>query len=942
MFDAIRGFFANFFNTRTYVMTLLMVAFAAILIGRLFTLQIVNGEDYQTNYNLTIEKTETTEAARGCIYDRNGNLLAYNELSYAITIEDSGSYSSTKVKNASMNEEIYQIIIHLEAYGDSIDNEFPIVQATDGSYSFMYAEGTTKLNRFKADVYSQSSYSDLTEEQANATAQEIMDYLMGSSKFNITSDSYSEEYRYKICVVRYYISQNNYQKYVATTIASDVSEESVAYISENINELEGVAVVEQSMRVYVDSEYFAHIIGYTGTISTDEYYTRLEEGEDVEITDVVGKSGIEQYMDEYLSGTKGTTTFYVDSAGSVTEITDSTDAVPGNDVYLSIDKDLQIATYNALEKEIATIVYSKLEDAKESTGGSSDITIPIYDVYYSFLDNGLIDRDAFALTTASETEAIVLAAYEERLSLTMDLMRELLYDTDPEVYSDLTDEYQDYSTYIVTSLKSLGIFDASLIDSSDEYYQLWITESLSVTDYLRHAIEMDWIDYTQYASDNKYSDTDELYEQLIEYILNYLETNDGFELLVYKYLLLDDGISGTQLCVILYEQGILEEDGYKEQLLSGQISSYEFVRSAIQSGTITPGQLGLDPCSGSAVIIDSDTGELLACVTYPGYDNNKLANTVDSSYYVYLNTTSSTPLYNYATQQKTAPGSTFKIVTSVAALAEGIIDVDTEVEDLGMFELVDNTPKCWAYPSNHGYVNVTKALKVSCNYFFYQMGFDLAGGETAYNDSAGISLIQYYASLFGLDSKTGIEIEESTSTIATEYPVMAAIGQSDNNYTTIALARYVTAVSNQGTVYNLTLLDHVENSETGELIASYTPTVKNEIDVLTQDQWDAIAEGLREVVENSSAFDSLEVEAAGKTGTAQQVSNRANHALFVGYAPYDDPDIAIAVRIAYGYSSSNATVVASNIFAYYFGEMTLDDILNIDVTGTTTTNSFTD
>ncbi len=923
-------------------MTLLMVCLSAVLIGRLFVLQIINGEDYQENYNLTIEKSETTQAARGCIYDRNGNILAYNELTYAITIEDSGSYSTTAKKNAALNQELYEIITHLEYYGDEIDNEFAIVQSSSGSYSFLYAEGTTKLKRFKADVYGQSSYSDLTDEQAGATAEEIMEYLY--SNYAIDTEDYTLAMAYEICVLRYYISQNNYQKYVATTIASDVSDETVAYISENINELEGVSVEEQSMRVYVDSEYFAHIIGYTGTISSEEYETKSAVDDTVETTDVVGKSGIEQYMDDYLSGTKGYTTFYVDSVGSVTEVLESVDAIPGNDVYLSIDKDLQIACYEALEKEIATIVYSNLVDEKYSdTSSSSTITIAVYDAYYSFLSNGIIDRDAFSLTTASTTEKEVLAAYESRLSSTLNTLSIMLGSTSGTTYSLLSDEYQDYATYIVTSLKSSGIFDASAIDSSDEMQQKWKNQELSVNEYLRYAIEMDWIDYTTYASAKKYSDTDELYDQLVAYILAYLAEDDDFELLVYQYLLLDDEITGAQLCAILYEQGFLEEDGNKAKLLSGSLSAYDFMKESIKTGLISPGTLGLDPCSGSVVVTDPDTGELLACVTYPGYDNNKLANSVDSSYYLYLNTTSATPLYNYATQQKTAPGSTFKIVTAVAALAEGVITTSTEIEDLGKFELVDNTPKCWINPSKHGYLSVVEALTVSCNYFFYQLGFDLAGGESAYNDSNGISKIATYASLFGLDSKTGIEIEESTSTIATEYPVMAAIGQSDNNYTTVALSRYITAVANQGTVYNFTLLDHVENSETGELIATYSPTIKNTIDVLTQAQWDAIFEGLKGVVDTHSAFDSLEIEAAGKTGTAQQVTNRANHALFLGFAPYDDPEVTVSVRIAFGYSSSNATVVASNVFAYYFGECTLEDIQNIDVSSSTDVeNSFTD
>ena len=238
-------------------------------------------------------------------------------------------------------------------------------------------------------------------------------------------------------------------------------------------------------------------------------------------------------------------------------------------------------------------------------------------------------------------------------------------------------------------------------------------------------------------------------------------------------------------------------------------------------------------------------------------------------------------------------------------------------------------------------INVSQVLRYSCNYFFYRIGYDLAGG-TNYNDETGVNTLAKYASMYGLDSKTGIEIEEATPTVATQFPVMAAIGQSDNNFTTISLARYITAVANQGTVYNLTLLDHVEEASSGEVIASYEPTINNHITVLTKDEWNNLSSGLRMVVEDLSAFKNLQVAAAGKTGTAQENLNRPNHALFVGYAPYTDPEIAVATRIANGYSSGNASLVAAEVMSYYFGETSLDTIVGGGVNSQSMTNAVTD
>ncbi|MBE5909608.1 MAG: peptidoglycan glycosyltransferase [Pseudobutyrivibrio sp.] len=912
-----------------------MVFFATVLISRLFYLQIINGSEYQDNYNLKLEKTESIAATRGNIYDRNGNLLAYNELVYAVTIQDTGTYANKKEKSESLNSEIAEIITKLESNGDTIDNDFGIYLDSSGNFQFL--NSGTSLQRFRADVFGKTNIEDLEYDsemgfdQATATADQIVDYLEGEKTYNISTD-YSKKLRYEIMVVRYNMSQNSYQKYISTVIASDISDESVAFIKENINELTGVDVEEKSLRRYVDSEYFSHIIGYTGQISTTEYKERSATDSTVETTDVIGKSGIEKVMNDYLAGTKGYETLYVDSVGNTIAEGDYVAAVSGNDVYLSIDSELQKAAYILLEQEIAGILYSKLANIKEynasDNSSSSDVIVPIYDVYYSLINNGIIDTNAFRDEEASATEKQVLAAYDAKEEAVLSTLRSQLTFSNEVVYKDLPDEYQAYSTYIVTTLKSLGVFDADAIDSSSEVQTSWTSEEMAVNKYLTYAIEQNWIDITKYESEAKYADTEELYDDLIDYVIEYLSTDKGFEKLVYKYLLLDDGISGTQLCLILYDQGVLEEDEETyAQLSSGAITAYEFMRSKIKSLEITPGQLALDPCSGSTVILDSTTGEVLAMVTYPGYDNNRLANSVDADYYAYLTNNAANPLYNYATQQRTAPGSTFKIVSSTAGLAEGVITTTSEITDLGQYTKVSNNPKCWIYPSNHGSINVSEAIRDSCNYFFYEVGWRLAGGDGAYDDITGIDKITEYASLYGLDETTGIEIEENSPHIATEYPVMAAIGQSDNNFTTVGLARYAAAIANSGTVYNLTLLDSVRDTD-GNILESYSPTVRNQIDVLDSSEWDAIHYGMRMVCESLSSFDNFSIEVAGKTGTAQQVKTRPNHALFIGYAPYDNPQVAIATRIAYGYTSHNAAEVSKDILAYYFGVSATEDLLN--------------
>ncbi len=930
--EIIKDFLVNAFSSRIRVVSVAMVLFATVLISRLFYLQIVNGSAYQDNYNLKLEKTESIPATRGNIYDRNGNLLAYNELVYAVTIQDTGTYANKAQRSKSLNSEIAQIITKLESNGDSIDNNFGIYIDSSGQYQFL--SSGTALQRFRADVFGKSSVDDLEFneklgfDEATASATQIIDYLEGENVYNI-SDKYSKKLRYEIMVVRYNMGQNSYQKYISTVIASDISEESVAFIKENINELTGVDVEQKSLRRYVDSEYFAHIIGYTGQISTSEYKELSSKDDTIETTDVIGKSGIEKYMNDYLSGTKGYETIYVDSVGNTIAEGEYKAATSGNDVYLSIDMDLQKAAYILLEQEIAGILYSKIQNIKESNiNSSSDVVVPIYDVYYSLINNGIIDINAFKDSNASKTEKEVLNSFENKEKEVLSTLRAQLKPSNELVYNQLPQEYQAYSTYIVTKLKSMGIFDASAIDNDSDVQKSWTSEEMAVNKYLLYAIEQNWIDITKYESEAKYADTEELYNDLVDYILENLASDTSFQKLVYKYLLLDDGITGTQLCMILYDQGVLStEDEDYPRLSSGQMTAYEFMRAKIKSLDITPGQLALDPCSGSTVLLNSKTGEVLAMVTYPGYDNNRLANSVDSDYYSYLTNSAANPLYNYATQQRTAPGSTFKIVSSTAGLAEGAITTTSEIVDLGQFTKVSNNPKCWIYPSNHGSINVSEAIRDSCNYFFYEVGWRLAGGDGAYDDVTGINKITEYASLYGLDETTGIEIEENDPHIATEYPVMAAIGQSDNNFTTVGLARYATAIASRGNVYKLTLLNSVKDSD-GNIIENYSPSLRNKIDVLNGSEWDAIHSGMKMVCESLSSFNNFAVEVAGKTGTAQQVSNRPNHALFIGFAPYNNPEISIATRIAYGYTSHNAAEVSKDILAYYFGVSATEDLLN--------------
>lgn len=920
----IKDFLKKFFSSRLFVLAAVFIVFFGIILARIFTLQVVNGKSYQENFSLKIQMKQPINAARGNIYDKNGKLLAYNELAYSISINDSTTYSSTKEKNKAVNAELAEILTVLKNNGETLNNDFKIDRKKDGTYSFNVSGSS--LNRFRADVFGKGSADDLEYDketgidEANATAEQIMEYLMGKDNFGISS-KYDGDLAYRIVVVRYAMLGNRFARYKEVKIATDVSDKTVAYVNEHMDTLSGISVNEDMIRKYNYSEYFSSIIGYTGPISESEYTALHKKNKDYTQNDTVGKAGMEQHYETYLRGKNGEQKFYIDNVGRISEIISSTDSVAGDDLYLSIDADLQKATYLALQNEIAAIVYSNIKSGE----------IPINDVYTALIGNSVINTEHFSKAKASDTEKNVLSVFKSRQKTTLGKIKQELTSS-PEALNTMSDEVLDEFTYIISMLKDDQVLLKNEIDTSDSVYQKWKDQKISPKEYLSYCITQHWIDISQLNVDEKYADSTEVYDALCKYILKNIKTDTEFSKIIYQYMITRGEISPRQLCLILFDQGVLDyDDATVNKLKNGSLSPRDFLMKKIYNIEITPAQLALEPCTGSCVVTDEKTGEILAMVSYPGYDSNKLANGVDSEYFASLQHDKSSPLLNYATQQKTAPGSTFKLVSATAGLAENVITTSDQIRCTGIYNDISNKPKCWIYPGSHGLDNVSEAIRDSCNVFFYTVGNRLAQKKTgSYNDANGIDLIQKYAHIYGLDQKTGLEISESKSSVATEYPVMAAIGQSDNNYTTVALSRYVTAVAS-GKKYNYQLMNKIVDAD-GKTVKKYKADYEDISDTLTSSQWDAIHSGMREVVSTMDRFQGFDIPVAGKTGTAQQ-DGHANHGLFVGYAPYDDPEITIAVRIANGYNSHNAATAARNVISYYYKETSMKDIKEMKAAG---------
>ena len=488
---------------------------------------------------------------------------------------------------------------------------------------------------------------------------------------------------------------------------------------------------------------------------------------------------------------------------------------------------------------------------------------------------------------------------------------------------------QEYLTYICDTVlrDTLGVIDKNEVDTSDATYQAWANDqSISLKDYLNYAASQNWIDISVISPKGEYLDSEEIYQALTSYITDYLKTDTGFSKLLYKYLLMNDQITGQDICLVLYEQGVLsKEDDCYANLASGAMSAYDFMINKISNLEIEPAHLALAPCSASPVITDGKTGKVLACVSYPGYDNNRLSNNMDTSYYTKLALDKSSPFFNKATQQTTAPGSTLKLLSAVTGMMEGVIDDDTYFDCTGEFDLVTPSIFCWN-KQGHGSLEITGAIEQSCNYFFNMVGF-LAGKNSDGDFSENLSLTKLQK--FNLDKKTGIEISEASPHVSDSKAVPSYIGQGNHLFTTSQLARYATALATSGTVYDLSLLDKVTDSQ-GKTLKEYGSSVVNQMSDVPDNVWNDIHEGMRRVVLTHEQFNGLGVTLSGKTGTAELDIYHPNHGLFIGYTTSSDtsePEYSIAVRIANGYTSGNACLTANDILKYIYNLADEDTIL---------------
>lgn len=811
-------------NYRLYIMHGIILLLFFILVLKLFSLQIAKGEYFSQEVNDTALREVDVEAERGTIYDRYGRPLAINNTAYAVCLDP-----SVGVDN--LNMVLYDLINVLEKNGEKIVETLPITSSLPHEFLFDGSENQEK--RWKENMNLDESY----------TAEQCFNELM--ERFEI-DDTIDNTMAGKILGLRCALYEKRYSKYVPVTIAYNISEKTLTTLSEQGSSFPCAFIDNQSIREYPYGKYFSHILGYIGSITDEELEEYSKEGYSMD--DVIGKDGIEKAYESELRGTDGSQYIEVDSSGRriTTVENEGVNPVSGNDVYLTVDAELQKAAYDALEDALTEAQLNRL------SGG--DYGYSVSDVFKSMIEsdnirikNILNSQDG---TTQGRIKSYILSQDSEA-SGDVEKAREIL-------------------------LKGYG----------------------------------------------------------------------------------NGAVSGSQLLIAMYEQGLItDNDGIITKLKSGVISSSTALLDKMRSQEITPQMTAMDPCTGSVVVNDVHSGEVLAAVSYPSYDNNELVNSFNSEYYLRLQNDPTTPMVNRPYQEPRAPGSTFKMITATAALEEGVVGPNTTIYDKGTFTDAGKPyARCWigSGSGSHGSVNVSEALEVSCNYFFYTVAYNMG--------SDAITKLNNYMRAFGLDNPTGVEIYELYNSM-TDYPsrisspeykeyitkqryedpspsdlkwsagdtIRTAIGQSYNNYTAATLAKYVATLANGGTRYKNHFMSKITDSD-GNLITEYNEVTEEQLS-LKQSTMDAIFKGMYLVTTGDrgtlrNSFADFPVSVAAKSGTAQESSKRSEHTTLVAFAPYESPQISVSVMIPYGNDSSTApapTVAKAVISKYMQLDTTIEN-----------------
>jgi len=802
----------------------------SVLVVELFYVQIVISDTFTIPPPNTATVVQTIPAPRGNIYDRFGRPLTVNIPAFVVTIDPSIAIS---------NEALLELTKIFEHNNEDFLNEFPMT--TEWPYDFTLGGSTTETRqrreyRWKDDM--------AVSEPETATAVDTYFHLL--DLFDINPELSNEDAR-RILNFRCMIFERRFRPQIFV-IATDVSLATVAAIEEQNTFFTSIGIEMRTLRKYPQGIYFSHMLGYTGIINAEE----LEANPDYAHDDVIGKAGLERSQENRLRGRAGTQVVEVNpSTGRRTDaIPEVTPPIPGYNIFLTIDSEMQRRTYHILKDYLTEIAIRRIQGGDTRDGG----------VTHPQIFNNLIQAGWIPINDILESEA----AEESTATLAL---------------------------------------------------QSYILERLPEATTMR--------------------------EDRAE-IVN----------------LLTDGVNAGRITPAVLLSAMVEleilsdHDDFFARIRDGRASINNLLIEKLRLGELTPQMLNIDPATGSVVVVDVQTGAILAAVAYPSYDNNRLANRIDAAYFHRINSDDPThPMMNRPFVEARAPGSTFKMITAVAGLETGVITPNSIIPGNFVFTRAGRPHVRCNVRGCHGSINVVQAIGISCNHFFYETAFRLGS-----NQHQRIDTLNRYMEFFGLNERTGVEIGELADTFdrdRTPYimasrslkefihlsrnefasrsqwdwfdgdTVRAAIGQSYNNYSSAMMARYIAQIANNGLRLPLHLVDTVSDYQGNTVhqtvaVADYTGIE------LADSTWDALHRGMIQTTEGwgtgTSQFRGFPIRVAGKTGTAEQAGNRLSHTSFGGYAPFENPQIAVYVTVPFGDTwvmpAASAQIARDVIYAF--------------------------
>ncbi|MBQ2897351.1 MAG: penicillin-binding protein 2 [Clostridia bacterium] len=418
------------------------------------------------------------------------------------------------------------------------------------------------------------------------------------------------------------------------------------------------------------------------------------------------------------------------------------------------------------------------------------------------------------------------------------------------------------------------------------------------------------------------------------YSMDALIGKQGVELAYESYLKGEDGIHGFEQTIEGFENVVTSVPAKQGNtvMLTIDRELQEVTEKALADTINSISQSVPDCNAGSVVCLDVNSGEILSIASYPSYYPNEYNKNYNS-----LIKNPANPVWNRAIGGAYEPGSTFKMLTAIASLEENIVTPSELILDEGKYKFYnDYQPTCmkWKTGETHGYVDVVTALQESCNYYFFDVGRRL-----------GIEKLVEYSKKFGFGETTGIEVggevkgqiaspenkEKRGETWNPGDTLQASIGQSDNLITPIQLASYVATIANGGVRYQPHILKMVKDSNSGEVVEKSNINIVDRIEIDSKNL-NAVKLGMKKVAEEGTAsnvFEDFFVEIAGKTGTAE-VSRGSNNGIFVAFAPYDNPQIAVAIVIEHGTGGYLAAPIAKAMFTQYFSNKEISDLYSVN------------